>query len=68
MLPRSLRDQRVSIALTRNKVSSQLTYYLRNQVPNWVTDEEAQKVQKRVWDDVAKELESTQPGCVKRVV
>ena len=48
--------------------SSQLTYRLRNQVPDWAKDQEAKEVQKRVWDDVAKELESIQPGCVKKIV
>ena len=48
--------------------SSQLTYVLRNQVPDWAKDQEAKKVQKRVWDDVAKELDSIQPGCVRKIV
>lgn len=36
-------------------------------VPTWVTDEEGQAAQKRVWGDVAKELESAEPGCLTKV-
>ncbi|KIX04845.1 uncharacterized protein Z518_05716 [Rhinocladiella mackenziei CBS 650.93] len=36
-----------------------------NQVPEWVTNEEGKQAQKRVWDDIAKELDSLMPGCVK---
>ncbi|OBT94465.1 hypothetical protein VE01_07240 [Pseudogymnoascus verrucosus] len=37
-------------------------------VPIWVTDEEGQKSQKLLWDAVAGELESVQPGCVKAIL
>ncbi|KFY40148.1 hypothetical protein V494_03621 [Pseudogymnoascus sp. VKM F-4513 (FW-928)] len=37
-------------------------------VPSWVTDEEGQKSQKLLWDAVASELESIQPGCVKAIL
>ncbi len=36
-------------------------------MPTWVTDEEGQAAQKRVWGDVAKELESAEPGCLTKV-
>ncbi|OBT82420.1 hypothetical protein VE02_09390 [Pseudogymnoascus sp. 03VT05] len=37
-------------------------------VPGWVTDEEGQKSQKILWEAVASELESVQPGCVKAIL
>jgi hypothetical protein len=33
-----------------------------------MTDEEAKKVQKRVWDGIAKELERIEPGCVQKIL
>ncbi|KFY93115.1 hypothetical protein V498_04559 [Pseudogymnoascus sp. VKM F-4517 (FW-2822)] len=37
-------------------------------VPSWVTDEEGKKSQKILWDAIASELESVQPGCVKAIM
>ena len=37
-------------------------------MPSWATDEEAKALQKRIWDDVAKELEAVEPGCVKKIL
>jgi hypothetical protein len=45
-----------------------LTYDARSQVPSWVTDEEGKQAQKRIWDDIANELESIERGCVKRIL
>jgi hypothetical protein len=45
-----------------------LTYDPRSQVPSWVTDEEGKQAQKCVWDDIANELESIEPGCVKKIL
>ncbi|KFX91016.1 hypothetical protein V490_06131 [Pseudogymnoascus sp. VKM F-3557] len=36
-------------------------------VPSWVTDEEGKKSQKVLWEAVAGELESIQPGCLKAI-
>jgi hypothetical protein len=40
----------------------------RDQVPDWVKDAAAKQVQKRVWDDIALELERVEPGCVKKIL
>jgi hypothetical protein len=45
-----------------------LTYDLRDYIPDWAKDDEAKIVQKRIWDDLAKELESIAPGCVKKIL
>lgn len=42
--------------------------YNRFYVPSWVTDDEGKAVQKRAWDDIAKELERIEPGCVQRLL
>lgn len=39
-----------------------------NKVPSWVTDEEGIKLQKRAWNVIESELESIQPGCVKKIL
>ncbi|KPM42943.1 hypothetical protein AK830_g3628 [Neonectria ditissima] len=39
-----------------------------DKVPNWVTDGEGRKWQKNLWDIVANELESIEPGCVKKLL
>ncbi|KAK7414071.1 hypothetical protein QQX98_007103 [Neonectria punicea] len=39
-----------------------------DKVPSWVTDEEGRKWQKNLWDVMAKELETIEPGCVKKVL
>ncbi|KAK9422872.1 hypothetical protein SUNI508_04539 [Seiridium unicorne] len=36
-----------------------------DRVPDWITDEEGQRTQQRVWDDIVKELESVEPGYVQ---
>jgi hypothetical protein len=33
-----------------------------------VNDEEGKQSQKRVWDIIARELESVEPGCVKKIL
>lgn len=40
----------------------------RERVPNWVTDEKGIEGQKRVWDLIARELETVEPGCVKKIL
>ena len=37
-------------------------------MPSWITDEEGKVSQKRVWEVIAKELESIEPGCVKKIL
>ncbi|KAH8674145.1 hypothetical protein BX600DRAFT_509337 [Xylariales sp. PMI_506] len=34
-------------------------------VPDWVTNKEGQDAQRRIWEDVARELEVIEPGCIK---
>jgi hypothetical protein len=43
-------------------------YDPRDGVPSWITDEEGKKSQKAVWEAIANELESIEPGCVKKVL
>ncbi|ESZ90721.1 putative short-chain dehydrogenase/reductase family protein [Sclerotinia borealis F-4128] len=38
------------------------------EVPSWITDEEIKKSQKLVWDAIARELETIEPGCVERIL
>jgi hypothetical protein len=45
-----------------------LIYDSRKQLPDWAKDDEAIVLQKRIWDDVAKILESVEPGCVKEIL
>lgn len=33
-------------------------------VPAWLTNEEGQKLQKRIWEELVSMLESVQPGCI----
>lgn len=40
----------------------------RNDVPDWVTDEEGKAMQKRMWDALAEVLESVEPGCVEAML
>ncbi|KFY90539.1 hypothetical protein V500_05143 [Pseudogymnoascus sp. VKM F-4518 (FW-2643)] len=37
-------------------------------VPSWVTDGEGKKSQKLLWEAIASELESVQPGCVEAIL
>ncbi|OBT63706.1 hypothetical protein VE03_06189 [Pseudogymnoascus sp. 23342-1-I1] len=37
-------------------------------VPSWVTDEEGKKSQNILWEAIAGELETIQPGCMKAVL
>ncbi|KAF4637286.1 hypothetical protein G7Y89_g800 [Cudoniella acicularis] len=39
-----------------------------NQVPSWITDEDGQQAQKRIWYGLVKELESVEPGYVKKIL
>ncbi|KAM0812460.1 hypothetical protein AB5N19_12451 [Seiridium cardinale] len=39
-----------------------------DRVPDWITDEEGQRTQQRVWDDIVKELELVEPGCVQNAL
>ncbi len=45
-----------------------LTLNCRKDLESWVTDEDAQKAQKRIWADLAAILEKSEPGCVKRIM
>ncbi|KAK5053726.1 hypothetical protein LTR84_001687 [Exophiala bonariae] len=38
------------------------------EVPGWVTDEEGQKGQNRVWDDVIGVLDAVVPGCLDKLL
>ncbi|KAF7554444.1 hypothetical protein G7Z17_g2912 [Cylindrodendrum hubeiense] len=44
------------------------TEIAEEKVPDWVTSEEGKQSQKLVWDVVAKELESAEPGCLQKLV
>ena len=35
-----------------------------DRVPEWVTDEDGQKLQKQIWESIARELSRVAPGCV----
>jgi hypothetical protein len=35
-------------------------------VPTWLTNEEGQKLQKGIWDELVSRLESVQPGCISQ--
>ncbi|PYI02927.1 NAD(P)-binding protein [Aspergillus sclerotiicarbonarius CBS 121057] len=37
-------------------------------VPTWLTNEDGQKLQRRIWDELVVRLESVQPGCIAQVV
>ncbi|KAL3469615.1 hypothetical protein BJX99DRAFT_241008 [Aspergillus californicus] len=39
-----------------------------DKVPEWAKDEEAEKWQKNLWDAIAKELETVEPGCVQKAL
>jgi hypothetical protein len=39
-----------------------------DEVPTWVTDEHGKQLQKRIWDDLARILNSVEPGCVDRIL
>lgn len=36
-------------------------------VPTWLTDEEGQKLQSGIWDELVSRLESVQPGCISQL-
>ncbi|KAJ9302074.1 hypothetical protein DTO271G3_940 [Paecilomyces variotii] len=36
-------------------------------VPTWLTNEEGQKLQKGIWDELVFRLESVQPGCISQL-
>jgi hypothetical protein len=36
-------------------------------VPTWLTNEEGQKLQKGIWDELVSRLESVQPGCISQL-
>ena len=38
-----------------------------DKIPTWANDEDAKKYQKIAWEAVEKELETIEPGCVKKV-
>lgn len=50
------------------KVFSLITASSRHIVPSWVTDEDGKKSQKLVWELIANELESIEPGCVDKIL
>ncbi|CAJ2502794.1 Uu.00g101880.m01.CDS01 [Anthostomella pinea] len=37
-------------------------------IPTWVTDAKGTAMQKQLWDNVAKRLETIEPGCVSRIL
>ncbi|KAH8653628.1 hypothetical protein BX600DRAFT_489307 [Xylariales sp. PMI_506] len=37
-------------------------------VPEWVTDDEGKALQKKIWEDIAKELDIIVPGCVEKAL
>ncbi|KAF7865184.1 hypothetical protein EAF04_006161 [Stromatinia cepivora] len=39
-----------------------------NKVPSWVTDVDGKESQKLVWDAIASELETIEPGCVEKIL
>jgi len=45
-----------------------LTFHLSVEVPDRVTDEEGRQLQKRIWEDLAKILDSVKPGCIEGVL
>ncbi|CAG8924590.1 unnamed protein product [Penicillium salamii] len=36
-------------------------------VPTWLTDEDGQKLQKGIWDELVARLEAVQPGCISQL-
>ncbi|KAF4210732.1 hypothetical protein CNMCM5878_003892 [Aspergillus fumigatiaffinis] len=36
-------------------------------VPTWLTNEEGQKLQKGIWNELVSRLESVQPGCISKL-
>lgn len=36
-------------------------------VPTWLTNEEGQKLQKGIWNELVSRLESVQPGCISQL-
>lgn len=40
----------------------------RNEVSDWITNDEGQQAQKRVWADIAKELERAVPGSITSIL
>lgn len=36
-------------------------------VPTWLTNEEGQKLQKGIWEELVSRLESVQPGCISQL-
>jgi len=40
----------------------------RDDLPSWIMDEEGKRSQRVVWDIIVRELESIEPGCVKKVL
>jgi hypothetical protein len=36
----------------------------RSSVDSWVTDDDGGKMERRVWNDLAKRLNAIQPGCI----
>lgn len=36
--------------------------------PTWLKNEEGQKMQRRIWDELVLKLESVQPGCISSLI
>lgn len=36
-------------------------------VPEWVSDEEGQRLQKKIWKELVDRLEGVQPGCISQL-
>ena len=45
-----------------------LTFHLSDEVPYRVMDEKGQRLQRRVWEDLAKILDCVKPGCMEGVL
>ncbi|KAL2846540.1 hypothetical protein BJX68DRAFT_268625 [Aspergillus pseudodeflectus] len=58
------------VALGKESHGRYLTHCEINdeRLPEWMTDAEAQKDQKRLWDLLVKELETAAPGCVQKAL
>lgn len=40
----------------------------RDKVPDWAKGEEAKKWQEHLWDLIVKEIETAEPGCVRKAL
>jgi hypothetical protein len=40
----------------------------RDKVPDWAKDEEAKRWQEHLWGLIVKEIETAEPGCVRKAL